>query len=194
MKQIYFATRNSGKVNSMNNILSKYEIEVVQMPIKFSEPKTDDIQEIARQKVLAAYGRVKRPVIALDSGFYIYSLNGFPKADINPALEKDGIEGILRLVKGKPRECEFRLSLAYYDGELSEPKLFETNAKGSLSTEPRGEMKEKYHWSELSLVFIPNRKIKTIAEMSIEEYLEWETQRYGDCFTEFARWLSQRRT
>ena len=192
MNQIYFATTNKGKVNSVSNALSKYGIKVIHYPLELPEPRSDNLREIAKEKVLFAYGKIGKPCIALDSGFYVHSLNGFPKAFVNFALETIGIDGILKLVDGKPRDCEFRNCLAYLDGTLSEPVYFKSSVDGSLSDFPRGEMRD-YYWSKLFLVFIPKDANKTLAEMTFDEYQEWRTQRYKDSFaTKFAEWISQR--
>ncbi len=192
MNKIYFATTNKGKVSSVSNALSKYGIEVIHYPLELPEPRSDDLKKIARKKVLFAYKKIGRPCIALDSGFYIHSLNGFPKTFVNFALETIGIEGILRLVDGKPRDCEFKNCLAYLDETLSEPVYFKSNVLGSLSNFPCGERKD-YHWSKLFLVFIPKDENKTLAEMSFEEYQNWKIQIDENSFaTKFAKWISQR--
>jgi len=192
MNQIYFATTNKGKVNSVSNALSKYGIEVVHYPLELPEPRSDNLREIAKQKVLFTYEKIGKPCVALDSGFYVHSLNGFPKAFVNFALETIGIEGILKLVDGKPRDCEFRNYLAYLDETLSEPAYFESNVDGLLSDFPRGEMRD-YYWSKLFLVFVPRSANKTLAEMTFDEYQEWRNQRYKDSFaTKFAEWISHR--
>jgi XTP/dITP diphosphohydrolase len=192
MKQIYFATKNRGKVNSVRNALSRYGIEIVQIPLDMPEPRSDDLQEIAREKVLFAYEQIQKPCIALDAGFYIDSLNGFPKTFVNLALETIGIDGILKLVEGKPKTCEFRNCLAYMDENLSEPVYFESRVSGELSENPRGVI-EDYAWSELFLIFIPEGTNKTLAEMTFDEYQAWRAQRYQDSFaTKFAQWISRR--
>ena len=151
--------------------------------------RSDDLREIAKEKVLFAYKKIGKPCIALDSGFYIHSLNGFPKTFVNFVLETIGIEGILKLVDGKLRDCEFRNCLAYLDETLSEPVYFESSVEGSLSDFPRGKMRD-YYWSKLFLVFIPKDSDKTLAEMTYEEYQKWRTQRYKDSFaTKFAEWI-----
>ncbi len=192
MKQICFATTNKGKVSSVSIALSQYGIEVVHYPLELPEPRSDDLREIAKEKVLFAYEKIGKPCIALDSGFYVHSLKGFPKTFVNFALETIGIDGILRLVDGKPRDCEFRNCLAYLDETLSEPAYFESSVEGSLSDFPRGEMRD-YYWSELFLVFIPKGANKTLAEMTFEEYQDWRMQRYKDSFAKkFAEWISQK--
>lgn len=67
MKEIIFVTTNKGKVASAEKELKNIKVTPIQEEL--SEPRTDDIKEIAKQKVLQAYEIVKRPCIALDSGF-----------------------------------------------------------------------------------------------------------------------------
>lgn len=192
MKQIYFATTNKGKVVSLSNFLSKYQIEVVQVPLAMPEPRSDDVRLIAKEKVLFAFGKIQKPCIALDAGFYIHSLNGFPKAFVNFALETIGLEGILKLAEGKPRECEFRNCIAYFDSSLSEPLCFESTNNGVLAGAQRGIMQD-YLWSPLGLIFIPSERAKTLAEMTREEYAEWRLEREKVSATvKFAEWFSKK--
>ncbi len=193
MYQIYFATRNKGKVNSVKESLSKYNIEIIHVSLDLPEPRTDDLQKIAKEKVLFAYEQIKRPCIALDAGFYIHSLKGFPKAFVNFALETIGIEGILKLVEGKSSECEFRNCLAYIDEKsFPEPHYFESKTEGTLTETKKGKERD-YYWSELFFVFIPKESNKTLAEMTIEEYKRWREERIWHSFaTKFAEWISNR--
>ena len=125
----------------------------------------------------------------LDAGFYIPSLNGFPRAFVNFALDTIGIEGILKLVEDKERTCEFRQCLVYTDGENS--KFFESSAPGTLAKEKRGEMKE-YLWSKLGLIFVPKNYNKTLAELTQEEYAQFRQERKKDsAITKFAKWLNE---
>jgi len=191
MKQLYFATRNKGKVNSVRNILSRYLINVIQIPLDLPEPRTNNLKRIAQEKVLFAHEQIKGPCIALDSGFYIHSLKGFPRTFVNFTLETIGIEGILRVVKDKPRKCEFRHCLAYFDKSLMKPKCFESSVEGRLSSIPRGEIKEN-SWSELFLIFKPKSGKKTLAEMSPHEYNEWRNETYNHSYaTKLGEWLSK---
>jgi XTP/dITP diphosphohydrolase len=171
--------------------LSDYGIKLIQVPLDLPEPRTDDLQEIAKEKILFAYRQIKKPCIVLDSGFYIHSLNGFPKTFVNLALETIGINGILKLVNGKPRECEFRNCLGYLDNALSEPIYFKSNVKGKLSEIPQGEIRS-HHWSKLHLIFIPKNENKTLAEMTPDEYTKWITGYVNSFAAKFAEWVSKR--
>ncbi len=171
--KIYFATTNQAKVKTLQRDLSKYNISVIQRSIDLIEPRSYDVQEIASSKIKQAYPQIKEPTIVVDAGFYIDELNGFPKAFVNFALETIGIDGILRLIDGKNRDCEFRECLAYMDQSLKEPEYIITHVRGQLAENPRGVM-QNHLWSKLSLIFIPKGTEKTLAEMSHNEYLKWQ--------------------
>ena len=51
MKKITFVTTNKGKISSAMQYLGDLDIEVVPYNHELVEPRTDDIQEIAKQKV-----------------------------------------------------------------------------------------------------------------------------------------------
>ena len=122
----------------------------------------------------------------MDAGFYIPSLKGFPKAFVNFALGTIGVEGILKLVIGKPRASEFRECLTYFDGNRL--KFFESKAEGKLTKAMRGKMKG-IDWSPLSLIFVPKGEKKTLAEMSEEEYNRWRAKKYKNSWeVKFAKW------
>lgn len=191
--EIYYATKNLGKVKSLEDALKKYKINIIQASLNLPEPRSDDVKKIAREKVLYAYKEIKKPVVALDAGFYVHSLNGFPKAFVNFALETVGLEGILKLVEGKDRSCEFRHCLAYMDKELKEPIYFQDSVKGTLTEEKRGKIQE-HLWSELTLIFVPEGSKKTLAEMTYEEYLKWKEKDRKDSYSvRFANWLLENR-
>lgn len=169
---LYYATTNTGKFGSLKRILDKDEVEVIQVPLDIPEPRSSDVQTIAREKAFAAYAHIRKPVVVTDAVFLVFSLRGFPKAYVNFALETIGVEGILTLVAGKRRECEFQECLAYLDGTLTEPVYFLGRFRGTLATEQRGEMKG-HLWSELSRIFIPEGENETLAEMGYQEYVTW---------------------
>lgn len=190
MDKIYFVTTNKGKIASIARDLEN-TIEVVPVPIDIPEPRSDETSVIAIEKATKAFEQLKNPCIAQDGGFYIPSLNGFPKAFVNFAVDTIGIEGILKLVEGKNRNCEFRDTLAYMDETLDKPILFETITDGILSDKPRGELHE-YNWGDLHKIFIPNGLDKTLSEMSAKDMDSWRQSKQDDwCGRQFARWLRE---
>lgn len=195
MKTIYFVTTNKGKFNSVNSVLSKFNIQVIQEPLEIPELKQDEtFEEIAIHKAFFAWNKIGRPLIVIDAGLCIPSLNNFPGPYSKYVLKKIGVEGIIKLVENKDRYCYFENILAYMDSKLKEPKLFSFKVEGTISEKPRGKMKD-YFWSEYFLIFVPKGLDKTLAELEKEEYEKWRTKLYEKSYlTEFGEWFSKRET
>ncbi|MDX8365599.1 non-canonical purine NTP pyrophosphatase [Cytobacillus sp. IB215665] len=189
MNEIVFVTTNKGKIASAQKSLSK--IKVMPFEAELIEPRSDDIREIAKQKVIQAYELVNTPCIAMDSGFFIKQLNGFPKAYVNHMLDTIGIEGILKLMEGESdRFCEFKSCVAFYDGEMM--KYFESNSPGYVANAVRGQ-ENKDKWSDLWYIFIPEKFNKTLAqfdevdfntyainkESSLDKFGQWFMNKYS---------------
>lgn len=192
MKTVYLATSNRNKAASIQRGMARHGIAVKHVHLEMPEPRSYDIREIARSKALYAYGKLGRPCIVMDSGFFVPSLNGFPRTFVNFALQTVGIDGLLRLVKGRKRYCYFRDCLAYYDGRLRGPKLFESEECGSISSNARGSIK-LFHWSALFQIFVPEGSTKTLAEMRKADYLAWYGhQNRNRYLKKFAEWYSKR--
>ena len=186
MKKITFVTTNKGKISTAKQYLDDANVELEAYNYELVEPRTDDIQEIAKQKVLQAYEVVKQPCIALDSGFYIEALNGFPRAFVNFSLETLGLEGILKLMEGKKhRNCKFTECLSYYDGK--ELHQFMGENKGRLSEEILGENTNE-KWSDLWYIYIPSGYDKTLAQMTKEERATRKKYESKDAMRTFAKW------
>jgi XTP/dITP diphosphohydrolase len=184
MKEIIFVTTNKGKIASAQKELTN--IKVLPIEAELNEPRSDDIKEIAKQKVLQAYSIVKRPCIALDSGFFILALNGFPRAYVNHMLDTIGIEGVLKLLRDEEnRECEFRSCLAYYDGE--EMRFFESKSPGVISQGIRGSENEN-RWSDLWYLFIPQHFHKTLAEFDETDFMEYNRVKEDSGMKKFGEW------
>lgn len=169
--KVYFATKNAGKVFSVRDGLAPYGIDVEHVSMELPESRSYDVHQIAREKALYAYGKLQKPCLTLDAGFFLSAWNGFPRTYVNFALETLGIPGILKLVEGLPRECYFKDCIAYCDG--SKPTVLERIIEGTVADAPRGEPKD-YHWSVLFQIFVPNGLEKTLAEMSREELSQWK--------------------
>ena len=83
--EIVFVTHNTGKIKSAEKYFKN--LKFTTFNYELDEPRSDDLKEIATAKVKQAYKVVGKPCIALDSGFFIKELNGFPKAFVNFSLE-----------------------------------------------------------------------------------------------------------
>lgn len=186
-KEIVFVTTNKGKIASAQKYLNN--INLIPYNAELIEPRSDDIKEIARQKVLQAYKIVKKPCIALDAGFFIHELNGFPRAYVNHMLETIGLEGVLKLLEVKEnRNCEFRACLAFYDGEDME--FFENKSPGKIAEGVKGTENEE-KWSELWYIFIPEGFDKTLAQFDKEDFDQYEKIQEPSTILQFGQWYEK---
>ena len=191
---IHYATKNAGKFESLLRESQGTSLKVVQAALVLDEPRSDNTQFIAQRKVLQAYAKLKRPVIALDAGFYVTALNGFPRANVNFMLDTVGVNGLLKLAEGKKdRSCNFRECLAFMDAFLDSPESFICDIDGLLAPKRQGRVKE-YHWSPLTAVFIPKGHEKTLAEMNRREYFAWSESCKGQLspLKQLVGWLNNR--
>ncbi len=188
MEEIVFVTHNKGKVKSAEKHFKNLKIST--FDYELDEPRSDDLQVIATAKVKQAFQIVKKPCIALDSGFFIDELNGFPRAFVNFALDSIGIDGILKLMEGKAnRKCCFKECLAFYDGK--DIKYFFGTHPGTLATEKMGPDKEE-KWSDLWFIFKQEGCEKTIAQMRSEEVEDNRIAVKSDgAMKKFAKWYKE---
>lgn len=183
--EIHFASTSERKFKRLERGLGPYGIEVVWHEMELPEPP-GDLRSIAEGKASAAYEKIRKSCMALDTGFYVDSLDGEPGPLVRRTLEKTRAEGILERVEGKSRTCRFTHCYAYRDEEGGE--CFTVEAPGTLSYSLRGEPSK---W-ELHKVFIPDGWDKTIAEMTPQEYTGYEEQGYRNFFKCVADWIKER--
>ncbi len=194
--KIFFATRNNGKVDYVKRVIQNFkELNLVQYPLSLPETQSHDVERVAADKVKYAYKEInngrseKTPCIALDSGLYLSAFSGWPGTLIRSTLEAVKVDGLLKLLEGKSRECEVKPCIAYWDGNLSEPITFPANIKGKISETPKGEIKP-YHWSDFARIFIPEGFSNTEAEFNEETYEHWRKKNDVSAYN-FAKWLSE---
>lgn len=193
VRQLFYATTNKGKVASLTNALGS-NFEIIQKALTIPEPRLDRVEDIARFKAMFAFQEIQAPVVALDAGFFIHVLNGFPRSFVNFALDTVKVEGLLQLVAGTDRKAEFRHSLAYHDGSPDTPAVFTDVVRGTIAPEPRGTL-QPHHWSVLSAIFVPAGEEKTLAEMDESYYRGWHERRMagGSYAQQFLTWYAARR-
>lgn len=188
MEEIIFVTHNVGKIKAAEMYFKNLKFKTYNYEL--DEPRSDDIKEIAKCKVMQAYEVVKAPCIALDTDFRIDALNGFPRAFVNFSLETIGIDGILKLMENVDnRSCAFNECLAYHDGK--DIHYFYGQHPGILSHSKKGiESNEK--WSDLWYIFKPLGYDKTLAEMTYYERNNREKIDSYSAMEEFAKWYENR--
>lgn len=188
--KIYYVTGNMGKLKLAQDFLKGIDVDM--LTYDFEEPDVNDIEYIAKWKVKKAYDKIKKPCMALDSGFYIPSYpkeENFPGAFVKrKIIDGIGIDGLLKeMRKVEDRYCYFLECLAYYDG--TECKLFWGKSEGILVHE-RTNINHDKKWSSLWEVFMPMGTHKTLSEMTEKEIETIPNTTYA--FSEFKNWYQKR--
>ena len=185
---IYFATKNEGKVATAQTELSDFNIQFVHHPINFSEPRSYDLNKIASEKAMQALSYLHAPLIAVDAGFYIDRWPDFPGPFTNHVLETLGLEGIMKLVEQEEHGCEFRHVVAYIDSTFNKPKNFPSIERGKIHKEIGKPRPEGKGWSELNRIFVPDGWDKPVSELSENEYEEYKVNR-PPIYKKFGEWV-----
>lgn len=157
---IVVVTGNKGKAAEIEAITG-YLVEAVNLDIQ--EVQSLDVEVVAKEKALAAYRQLSRPVVVDDTGMTIEALKGLPGALVSWFLDTLGPEGIVRLIVGESnRKASVSTCIGYADATGA--YTFVGTIYGALTTEPRGAGGFGY-----DPIFVPDGQDRTYAEMTSEE-------------------------
>lgn len=194
MVRLWYATSSSGKVVTLDDCLHRHGFEVIQRPVVMPEPRLDRVEDMAMIKAMLAFGQIRQPLVASDSGFCLYDPKLFARGFANFALDTTNLDSLVGLAAGTYRRCEFRHALAYTDGESDAPKCFVDCIRGTVARRPCGDF-QSWHLSAFYTIFIPDGEEKTLAELSHQEYTAWQNSRTDPSYAQqFLDWYQQART
>lgn len=172
--ELIFASNNAHKVIEINNILGNSFVLKGLKDINLTEdiPETGDtIEDNAFQKARYVYAKTGRDVFADDTGLEVEALNGLPGV-MSARFAGEGknseanIDKLLDLLKDKTnKKARFKTVIVLIIN--GKEYLFEGIANGEIIMERRG--KEGFGYDP---VFVPEGKICTFAEMSLDEKSE----------------------
>ncbi len=193
--ELIFVSNNYIKLKEVQEKLAQLDVTVTNRNFEFSELLENDLFCITADKAIVAYDKIVKPLIVMDTGFYVknYPNNpDFPGAFIKTnLLDTIGINGLLENMKNvTDRKCLLKECLAYYDGDNF--KVFESSQEGTLAySEYQVTNTDKY--TKLFGVFIPEGYSKTIGEMSSDEKEEL-AKTNPNVLSLFANWYKKERS
>ena len=159
-KVLTVVTGNKGKAAEIAAITG-WKVEAVNLDIR--EVQSLDVQEVAKEKALAAYKEIKRPVVVDDTGMSISALNGLPRALVSWFLDQVGPSGILKMTAGcEDRRASVSTCIGYADEKGA--RTFVGIIRGNLTFEEKGTNGFGY-----DPIFVPEGESRTYAEMTSEE-------------------------
>jgi len=150
-------TGNSGKLAEARRLCG---LELQAADIDLPEIQSLDIREILHAKAMAAFQRLRQPLVVDETALELAALNGFPGVLVKWMLDAVGADGIARTAMslGDSRATA-RCALLYYTGER---KVFaEGVTHGQLVLPPRGDA--GFGWDP---IFRPDDHHQTYAEIS----------------------------
>jgi XTP/dITP diphosphohydrolase len=154
---VAFVTSNPHKVEEVRRILAPFGVRVRQIERALPEPQADRLEEVVRAKLGAVPPR-RGWVVVEDSGIFVPALGGFPGVYSSYALRTIGLEGMLRLLRGRPPAAYYR-SVA---GARRGPEVLFAmgTVHGTIAPAPRGHGGFGY-----DPIFIPRGEARTFAEV-----------------------------
>lgn len=177
MKTLYFCTTNKWKKWKIQREFWKHSnnISVEILDFEVNEIQELDNSIVWKYKVQEVYKKIQKPCFAIDSGLFIKELNSFPWSYIKMTLQTIWTKWILKLLKNsKNRWCYIKNSLAFFDWKNI--KIFEEKLEWTIAENIAPKIINTRAWSELHKIFIPKNFNKTLAEMTNNEYDDWQKE------------------
>jgi len=156
-----FVSTNAGKFEEVRSILAAYDIRVRWNRRRLPEMQADRLESVVEEK-LAAAARLGARVLVEDSGLFLPALGGFPGVYSAYALDTIGLEGILRLVKGRNRRAVFRTVAGLSLGSRRWTRSGE--CRGRIADRPAGTNGFGY-----DPIFIPDGERRTFGQLPAAE-------------------------
>tara|TARA_Y100000310_G_scaffold281722_1_gene302397 strand:- start:32584 stop:33135 length:552 start_codon:yes stop_codon:yes gene_type:complete len=157
--QINLITSNLGKVKEFKIILGD-SIKIKHIEMEYSELRSDNSEEIAKEAAKRLANELKKPVVVEDSGLFIKALNDFPGTCSSYIHKRIGLKGILKLMENiEDRTCYYKSAVAYCEPD-KEPLSFLGEEKGTLAEEIKGNNGFGH-----DPIFIPENNNKTYGEI-----------------------------
>jgi len=182
VKNIDFFTSNRSKVAEARLFLRPLGYSVTWRRAKLLEPQLNTLEEVVKVKIASAPLYAGLTMVE-DSGFFVHSLNGFPGVYSSYVFKVLGVEGVLRLLEGLPRDAHFEAVVGIRRGR--DVNLFKGVVHGKVSTQQKG--RQGFGFDP---IFVPEGLSLTMAELSRQEKVRISHR--SRALASLAEWLQQK--
>ena len=165
--KIYFVTHNKGKVKEFKEIVKDEGIEIEHVDMEYPEMRSDNPEEIVKEAVKKLAEKLKKPVVAEDSGLFIKALKDFPGTSSAYIHKRIGLDGILKLMEGAEDRAALYKSAVCYCEPGKRQVSFLGSENGAIATEIRGNFGFGH-----DPIFIPEGSEQTYGEMENVEAIK----------------------
>ena len=159
--RVRFVSSNPAKFREVRSVLRRHGIETVWSNRRLPEPQADRLEEVVKAKLAALPPSVGYSLVE-DSGLFLDGLGGFPGVYSAYVFRTVGLDGILRLVRGRSRRAVFR-TVAGVRSPMGQWIAF-GESRGRIAARPRGAGGFGY-----DPIFVPDGSRRTFAQMSRAE-------------------------
>ncbi len=180
------------KIRHAQQAMNAYGIAVIQKKLALIEPREEEPEKVAEEKIKQVAMQPGQAVMVEDSGIYIKALNGFPKTYVHFACKTLGIENILKLLEGTDdRTAEFHQALAYMEPPMKTPKIF-SYIDGDFKVAEKIWASENGNKPGFDQILIPPGEDKPLCSFSEEWRAERDVRQNGEKmhYVQLARWLT----
>ena len=187
-------SNNKGKIKEIKKELSDFNIDVLsQKEAGFDldvEENGKTFKENSEIKAETIFNKLKKPIIADDSGLCIDYLNGEPgiyshRFAGENATDEDRYKKVLKLLENVPDEkrgCHFTCSMCYID-KKGEKHFFEDYLYGKIGTNPKGNNGFGYD----PIVYLPDGK--AVAELTADQ--KNQISHRGKCVQQLVKYIKE---
>lgn len=187
--RLYFASSNPEKLKEATFLLAQQGIRARSVRMDLQEPRLDTVEEVAAAKALNAFKKIRKPVLAEDTGVFFRAYPDFPGVYAAYAFRALGFSGLLALLKGRSRGAVFRTALAYCDSASRKPRVFVGECPGTLLKKPapHGLRGMRFPYER---IFVPSGSKKALCAMTAAE--KAAVSHRAKAFAKFAAWFNSR--
>lgn len=164
MEPICYVTNHRDIFDEAKAILNKLGISISHYKKEFKEIQTKSIDEYMKNKVIAAFDKIRRPLIVEYTGLYFkkYKTPNFPGILTHTIFDLMGPKLFAKTFMNE--KATAKTIIGYTDGKRIKILNDIPGVRGTITPRPKGGNRE---WWDC--VFMPNRYNKTFAEMNGEK-------------------------
>jgi XTP/dITP diphosphohydrolase len=185
-KPVWFMTENPDKFREAQSILAGQGIRIRHLKRAKIEIQDSSLENIARHAIKTASVDRSGILLVEDSGLFIDALGGFPGPFSSSVYQTIGLEGILRLLRGRKRSAYFQTSVVAGSVSLP-PRTFTGTVRGSISQKIVGSAGFGY-----DPIFIPKGFRQTFGQTDAE--FKNSNSHRARAFLKFAKWYKRSET
>lgn len=161
--RIFFVSGNVEKLRDILDIVgSLSDLRIDHFEFSIEELQTEELSKLVQEKAIAAFNRVRHPVIVDHTCLGLSALRGLPGTAASHFWKCLGTDVCGVVSKLGDDRAEVTVALAFTDGKRM--IQVQHKQKGQIAAAPKGS--REFDWDR---VFIPQNEIRTYAEMSLRE-------------------------